>query len=92
MHQDAVVIVIVIVVVEPNKLICSLAYFLEADYHYTTIFFTFFIFLYFIYKKVIYDVGTEILMPTSNLHNSTLRGPTEMILNADESSDRALSF
>ena len=48
-HQDAVVIVIV-VVVEPNKLICSLAYFLEADYHYTAIFFTFSYF-YILYTK-----------------------------------------
>ena len=31
-------------------------------------------------------------MLTSNLHNSTLRGPTEMTLNAAESSDRDKAF
>ena len=32
-----------------------------------------------IWCKVIYNIGTEILLPTSNLHNSTLRGRTETI-------------
>ena len=43
-------------------------------------------------QKVIYNIGTEIIMLTSNLHNSTLRGRTEKSLMLDESSDRALSF
>ena len=44
------------------------------------------------YKKVIYNIGTKILMLTSNLHNSTLRGRTEMLVYDPESSDRVLSF
>ena len=44
------------------------------------------------YRKVIYNIGTEILMLTSNLHNSTLRGRTEMLVYDPESSDRDLSF
>ena len=44
------------------------------------------------YKKIIYNIGTEILMLTLNLHNSTLRGRTEMLLYELESSDRALTF
>ena len=31
------------------------------------------------YKKVIYNIGTEILMLKRNLHNSTLRGRTKLI-------------
>ena len=30
---------------------------------------------YFIYTKVIYNIGTEIIMLTSNLQNATLSGP-----------------
>ena len=44
------------------------------------------------YKKVIYNIGTEILMLTSNLHNSTLRGRTDKSLIPAETSHRALSF
>ena len=43
------------------------------------------------WQKVIYNIGTELLMLTSNLHNSTLRDRTKMILCAPESSDRDLS-
>ena len=32
------------------------------------------------YKRVIYNIGTEILMLTSNLHNSALRGRAETSL------------
>ena len=49
---------------------------------------TYIIFIYFIiiiYKKVIYNIGTEILLLTSNLHNSTLRGRTETSLSGNES-------
>ena len=49
-------------------------------------------FFYFINKKVIYNIGTEIIMPTSNLHNSTLRGPTETSLSGNYCKFYALSF
>ena len=68
--------------VEPNKLVCSLAYYLKPHYHYTTI----------IMQKVIYNIWTEILLLTSNLHNSTLRGRTDKSLIPAETSHRALSF
>ena len=32
----------------------------------------------FIYQKVIYNIGTEILMLQCNLHNSTQEAPTEL--------------
>ena len=40
--------------VEPNILVCSLVYYLKPHYHYTTI----------IMQKVIYNIGTEILLLT----------------------------
>ena len=42
------------------------------------------------YKKVIYNIGTEILMLKRNLHNSTLRGRTEKSLSVPGSKFRAL--
>ena len=44
----------------------------------------------FCYKKVIYNIGTEILMLKRNLHNSTLRGRTEKSLSVPGSKFRAL--
>ena len=45
-----------------------------------------------IFEKVIYDIGTEILMLTSNLHNSTLRGRTEKSLSANYTIFHGASF
>ena len=44
----------------------------------------------FIYQKVIYNIGTEILMLQCNLHNSTQEAPTELSVCAEESLNRDL--
>ena len=45
-----------------------------------------------VYQKVIYNIGTEILIFTSNLQNAAPRGRTEKLGRGPESSRRDASF
>ena len=86
-HQDQVIVVIIVMLNRPYSFLL-LGCFSESRLSLHNDIFTF---LYFIYKKVIYNIGTEILIPTSNLHNSTLVAPMLMIFSAICTKFRALS-